>query len=177
MDAKFYKLSNEINHNIIIRTHYYDFYKKLGGVSTFSERNLTLRHFHGFIHSIRNFSRVIEPSENDGHNFKPLKDTSIMRRRQKPSKIESSFCVGVCGMNLISMDIIWCGFSRCFPIWKRKINSPTHFGENRLSKLCGSGFEKFSNNFILIKFAIKFWLRKCIYYICLTHAWVINRSF
>ena len=76
MDAKFYKLSNEINHKVIIRTHYYDFYEKLGGVFTFSEeRNMTLRHFLGFIHSIRDVFRVIKPSEHDGHNFKPLKDT------------------------------------------------------------------------------------------------------
>ena len=75
MDAKFYKLSNEINLKVIIRTHCYDLYEKLGGVFNFSERNMTLRHFLGFIHSIRDVSEVIEPSEHDGHNFKPLKDT------------------------------------------------------------------------------------------------------
>ena len=75
MDAEFYELSNEINHNIIIVTHYYDFYKKLEGVFTFHERNMTFRYFHGFTHSIRDFSWVIEPSEHDDYNLKLFKDT------------------------------------------------------------------------------------------------------
>ena len=71
---------------------------------------------HGQIHLILDFFGVIEPSKRNGHNFNPSKNTSIVRRRQKPSKIESSFCVGVCRINLMSMDIIGRGFSSSFRI-------------------------------------------------------------
>ena len=87
MDAEFYKLSNEINHNIIIMTHYFYFYKKLEGLFSFHERNMTFRYFHGFTHSIRDFSWVIEPSEHDGNNIKPSKGTLLMRGRQRISQI------------------------------------------------------------------------------------------
>ena len=132
---------------------------------------------HGQIHLILDFLGVIEPSEHDGHNFKPLKNTLIMRRRHRPSKIESSFCVGVCRINLTSMDITERGFLCSFRIWKRKKFSPTHFGENQFSKFCVGGVEKCVGGNILRKFATKFWFRKYIYYIGMTHAWVINRSF
>ena len=56
-------------------THYYYFYKKLEGVFTFHERNMTFRYVHCFVHSLRDFSWVIEPSEHDGNNFKLLKGT------------------------------------------------------------------------------------------------------
>ena len=70
----------------------------------------------GSIHTISDFFGVIEASEHDDHNFRPLNNTSIMRRRQRTSKIENSFCVGVCRINLIEMDIIRREFSRYFRI-------------------------------------------------------------
>ena len=91
MDAKFHKLSNEINHKVIIRTHCYFFYEKLGGVFNFSERNMTLRHFLGFIHSIRDVSGVIEPSEHDGCNFKPFKILSSCVGVKDPQKLKDRF--------------------------------------------------------------------------------------
>ena len=68
-------------------THYYDFYKKLEGVFTFYERNTTFQYLHGFIHSIRDFYLVIEPSEHDGNIFKPIKGFEFMRGRERISQV------------------------------------------------------------------------------------------
>ena len=124
--------------------------------SFFARKTLLFGIKDGQIHLISDFFGVIEPSEHDGHNFKPFKNTAIMRRRQRPSKIENSLCVGVCRINLISMDIFRREFLRYFRILKRKKFSHTHFGENHFSKFCVVGFEKLVGENILIKFATKF---------------------
>ena len=74
------------------------------------------------------------------------------------------------------MGIIWCGFLRCFWIWKRKKIAHAFRIKSSLKIFKNFAWAD-SKNFILIKFATKFWFRKYIYCIYMTHTWVINRGF